>query len=178
MGTHLPDNVEAAKSRAEHLAKLTTILRSSDTVMLMTHAEGTGAITGRPMALVEVDADGTIYLTTSNGSAKAIEIAADNRVALTVQTGKGIVSIEGEARLTQDRAIIDQLWKDSWRIWYPEGRHSPSIAIIVIDPIEGTYWDTSLSHGLSFLWRAVKARITGDKIEADASDVGSIHLRH
>lgn len=178
MGTHVPDNIDSAKSRAEHLNKLTEILRSTDTVMLMTHAEGSGAITGRPMALVDVDADGTIYLTTSIGSAKAIEIAADNRVAISVQSAKGIVAIEGEARLTQDRAIIDQLWNDSWRIWYPEGRHSPSIAIIVVEPVQGTYWDTSLSHGLSFLWRAVKARLTGDKIEADASDVGSIHLRH
>jgi general stress protein 26 len=178
MGTHVPPTVDSAKSRADHLAKLMSILRSTETVMLMTHTEGTGAITGRPMALVEVDADGTIYLTTSIGSTKAIEVAADNRVAVTVQTGKGIVAIEGEARLTQDRAIIDQLWKDSWRLWYPEGQHSPSIAIIVIEPVEGTYWDTSLSHGLSFLWRAVKARITGEQIEADASDVGSIHLRH
>ena len=169
-------NSESPKSHVEHLGRLLGILRSTDTVVLLTRNES--RITGRPMALVDVDDDGTIYLTTSIGSQKAVEIAADPAVNVTAQTGKGIVSIEGDARLTQDRATIDRLWKDTWRIWYPEGRESPSIAIIVVSPVEGTYWDTSLSHGLSFLWRAVKARLTGDEIETNVSDVGSVHMRH
>ncbi|HEY4176391.1 MAG TPA: pyridoxamine 5'-phosphate oxidase family protein [Kofleriaceae bacterium] len=160
----------------DHLSKLLSILRSTDTVVLLTRTAE--RIAGRPMALVDVDDDGTIYLTTAIGSQKAVEIAADPAVNVTAQTSKGIVSIEGTARLTQDRAIIDQLWNDSWRIWYPEGRTSPSIAIVVVSPTEGTYWDTSVAHGLSFLWRAVKARISGDEVETDASDVGSVQMRH
>jgi general stress protein 26 len=173
MGTH---DIETPKSHMEHLAKLLSILRSTDTVVLLTR--NADRIAGRPMALVDVDDDGTIYLTTAIGSQKAVEIAADSAVNITAQTSKGIVSIEGRARLTQDRAIIDNLWKDSWRIWYPEGRNSPSIAIVIVSPVEGSYWDTSIAHGLSFLWRAVKARITGDEVETNASDVGSVQMRH
>lgn len=173
MGTHV---MNPPKSHVEQLGKLLSILRSTDTVVLLTKTAE--RIAGRPMALVDVGDDGTIYLTTAIGSHKAVEIAADPQVNVTAQTSKGIVSIEGEARLTQDRTIIDRLWKDSWRIWYPEGPNSPSIAIVVISPTEGTYWDTSLSHGLSFLWRAVKARLTGDEVETDASDVGSVQMRH
>jgi len=177
MGTHITNEVpESPKSHIDHLTKMLSIIRSTDTVLLMTRSVE-GAIAGRPMALADVDDDGTIYLTTSIGSVKANEIAADPRVNLSVQTSKGIVSIEAEARLSQDRAMIDQLWKESWRIWYPEGRHAPSIAIIVISPTEGTYWDTSLAHGLSFLWRAVKAKLTGEEIQTTASDVGTVHLR-
>ncbi len=165
------------RSRAEHLSKLLEILQGADTVVLNTFAE-TGGIAARPMALVDRDDDGTLYLTTAIGSTKAIEIAADPHVSVSVQTGKGIVVVEGLAKLTQDRAIIDQLWTESWRIWYPEGRSSPSIAIIVIEPTHATYWDTSLAHGLSFLWRAVKARLRGEPIDTNASDVGEIDLRH
>jgi general stress protein 26 len=117
-------------------------------------------------------------MTTAIGSTKAIEIAADPRVSVSIQSSKGIVVVEGIAKLSQDRAIIDQLWDESWRIWYPEGRTSPSIAIIVVEPEHATYWDTSLGHGLSFLWRMVKARLRGEPIDTNASDVGEIDLRH
>lgn len=165
------------RTRAEHLSKLLAILQSADTVVLNTHTLG-GRITGRPMALVDCDDDGTLYLTTAIGSTKAIEIAGDPHVSVSVQAGKGLVVLEGDARISQDRTIIDQLWKESWRVWYPEGKASPSIAIIVIEPIEATYWDTSLSHGLSFLWRMVKARLTNAPLDTDPSDVGTIDLRH
>lgn len=164
------------RTRAEHLSKMLEILEAADTVVLNTFAEN-GGITGRPMALVDRDDDGTIYLTTAIGSTKAIEIASDARVSVSLQTSKGIVVLDGLARLSQDRTMIDQLWKDSWRIWYPEGHTSPSIAIIVIEPEHATYWDTSFSHGLSFLWRAVKARLRGEPIDTNAGDVGSIDLR-
>ncbi len=165
------------RTRAEHLSKLLEIIQGADTVLLNTFAAN-GAIAGRPMALVDRDDDGTLYLTTAIGSTKATEIAADPRVSVSIQTNKGIVVIEGLAKLTQDRAMIDQLWEDSWRLWYPEGRSSPSIAIIVIEPEHATYWDTSLAHGLSFLWRAVKARMRGEPVDTNASDVGTLDLRH
>ncbi|MGE0400595.1 MAG: pyridoxamine 5'-phosphate oxidase family protein [Kofleriaceae bacterium] len=165
------------RTRAEHLSKLLEIIEGADTVLLNTFAAN-GAIAGRPMALVDRDDDGTLYLTTAIGSTKATEIAADPRVSVSIQTNKGIVVIEGLAKLTQDRAMIDQLWQDSWRLWYPEGRSSPSIAIIVIEPEHATYWDTSLAHGLSFLWRAVKARMRGEPVDTNASDVGTLDLRH
>jgi len=165
------------RSRAEHLSKMLEILQAADTVVLNTYAAN-GAIAGRPMALVDRDDDGTLYLTTAIGSTKATEIAADPRVSVSIQTSKGIVVVDGLAKLSQDRAIIDQLWEESWRIWYPEGRTSPSIAIVVIEPEHATYWDTSFGHGLSFLWRAVKARLRGEPVDTNASDVGTIDLRH
>lgn len=165
------------RSRAEHLSKMLAILQAADTVVLSTFAAN-GSIAGRPMALVDRDDDGTLYMTTAIGSTKATEIAADPRVSVSIQANKGIVVLEGTARLTQDRTIIDQLWDESWRIWYPEGRTSPSIAIIVVEPEHATYWDTSLAHGLSFLWRMVKARLRGEPIDTNSSDVGEIDLRH
>jgi general stress protein 26 len=174
MGTMIERN---ERSRAEHLSKMLEILQGADTVILNTFATN-GGIAGRPMALVDRDDDGTLYLTTAIGSQKAIEIAADPRVSVNIQTQKGIVVLDGIAKLTQDRTIIEQLWQESWRIWYPEGRVSPSIAIVVIDPTHATYWDTSFSQGLSFLWRAVKARLRGEPVDTNASDVGEIDLRH
>lgn len=174
MGTTIE---RADRSRAEHLSKLLEILQAADTVVLNTCA-ATGGIAGRPMALADRDDDGTIYLTTAIGSTKAIEIAADPHISVSIQTGKGIVVLEGLAKLTQDRDMIAQLWQDSWRVWYPEGQTSPSIAIIVIEPTHATYWDTSFAHGLSFLWRAVKARLRGEPLDATSSDVGTIDLRH
>lgn len=174
MGTTIERN---DRTRAEHLSKMLEIVEGADTVVLNTFADN-GGIAGRPMALVDRDDDGTLYLTTAIGSTKAIEIACDPHVSVSIQTNKGIVILEGLAKLSQDRTMIDQLWEESWRIWYPEGRTSPSIALIVIEPTHATYWDTSFGHGLSFLWRAVKARLRGEPIDTNPSDVGEIDLRH
>ena len=169
MGTAKNPQEEAQK-------KLHDIVESARTVLLLTHGED-HKIVGRPMSRVHTDDDETIYLVSGIDSKKVSEIRSDARVTVAVQDREGIAMIDGTARVSQDRALIERLWSDSWKVWFPRGKEDPDIAILVVEPNEGTYWDQDLGHGLSYLYRYIKARVTGSEIEVEPSDQRKVKLQ-
>ena len=164
-------------SPEQHRERLHDIVKGARTVMLLSHGEA-GKIIGRPMAVARVDADTTLYLVTGIDSKKVDEIHREPRVSLSVQASDGFVMIDGSCRVSQDRGLIDELWQDSWKPWFEGGKTDPAIAILVVSPNEGTYWNGGLGHGLSYLYRMVKARVSGDEIELKPSDQGKVDLKH
>jgi general stress protein 26 len=128
------------------------------------------------MALIRIDDDGTIYLTASVDSANAEAIYRDPRVSVSVQQRKGFAMLVGEARVSRDRMLIDELWEDTWSIWYPDGKNDPDIAILVVSPIEATYWP-KMGHRLSHLFRVARARLTGEDVEHIERVTATIDLR-
>lgn len=144
--------------------KLHDIVEQARTILLLTHGED-HRIVGRPMSLVRVDNDSTIYLVASIDSKKVSEILLDPRVTVAVQNREGIAMIDGDATVSADRTLIDELWNDSWKVWFPQGKDDLSIAIVIVQPREGTYWDQDFGHGLSYVYRYLKARMTGTEME-------------
>lgn len=157
--------------------KLHAIIQGSRSVVLLSHGEA-GKIEGRPMELVRADDDSTIYLVTGIDTKKVAEVERDPRVTIAIQNAEGTAMVSGLIRVSQDRALIDELWEDSWKAWFAEGKQDPTIAILVVTPNEGTYWERGVSHGLSYLWRYVKARVSGTEIETTSSDQQKVDFRH
>jgi general stress protein 26 len=168
MGTAKNTNEDARE-------KLYDIVQRARTVLLLTHGED-HRIVGRPMSLVRVTEDSTIYLVASMDSKKVSEILIDPRVTVAVQSREGIAMIDGDATVSGDRTLIDGLWSDSWKVRFPNGKDDPAIAIVVVQPREGTYWDQDLGHGLSYAYRYIKARVTGSEMEIVPGDQQSVDL--
>jgi len=166
---------QGTASPEEHREKLHGIVKSARNVLLLSHGEG-GKIIGRPMALARTDDDSTIYLVTGIDSKKVAEIGRDPRVSIAIEDHDGYAMIDGECRVSQDRKLIDELWQDAWKPWFEGGKADPSIAILVITPNEGTYWAGGFANGLSYLYRMVKARISGDEMEVKPTDHGKVKL--
>jgi general stress protein 26 len=169
MGTATNTNHDAKKT-------LHDIVQDSRTVVLLTHGEG-HKIVGRPMSLVRIDEDDTIYLVASIESKKVSEILGDSRVTVSVQNGKGIAMIDGEVAISGSKRLIDELWTDGWKAWFPEGKTCPDIAILIVRPLEGTYWQQGLGHDLSNVYRYLKARVTGSPLEREPVDQQKVDLR-
>jgi len=164
-----PTNEEAEK-------RLLEILRAHHDGMMFFNHDPDGVLCGRPMQCARVDDDGTMYFATGIESEKVADLRIDPEVTVSVQGGREYAVITGAARISQDHALIDQLWSDAWKLWFPDGKDDPSIAILVVEPDTGTYWDTSKTQGLSFLLRAAKARITGQEIERDPGDSATVSM--
>jgi general stress protein 26 len=169
MGTAKQTNHDPKKT-------LHDIVEDARTVVLLTHGEG-HKIVGRPMSLVRIDEDDTIYLVASIESKKVSEILADARVTISVQSGKGTAMIDGEVAVSGSTQLVDELWTDSWKVWFPKGKTDPDIAILIVRPLEGTYWNLDVGHGLSFVYRYLKARVTGHEIETKPGDQQTVDLR-
>jgi general stress protein 26 len=144
------------QSMKQHLSGL---LESFDTAMLITkHAEGDHA---RPMAIAAVDGASTLWFVTSTASPKANELSKNPRVAVTCQSDKKYVALSGTASLIQDRAKIEELWKEHWKVWFPEGKKQADLALIRVEVDDAEFWDNAGSKGVRYLFEAVKAYATG-----------------
>lgn len=150
----------------EHLLEL---LKGFDTAMLATRT-GNGAIRARPMALAEVRDDGLVHVVAGLDDPKVAEIESDPHVGLFMQGKTQWVSISGSARVVRDRALIERLWSEVWRVWNPAGKDDPNLCLIAIEPSEGEYWDNAGARGVAFLLEAAKAYVTGTTPDAQKMD--------
>ena len=153
---------------AKHHARLREILDDAGTVMMVTRVGD--ALASRPMAVVRVDDDATMYFATGASTGKVADLEADPRVDLFFQSKRQFATVHGRVALRRDRALIDELWTASWKLWFPEGKDDPEIVVLVVTPEGGEYWDQTGVQGLSFLYRAAKALATGTELEHEPDD--------
>jgi general stress protein 26 len=149
--------------------KLLQLVREFDTAMLVTVSQA-GELRSRPMAIAEIDAQGRLWFVTSAETAKVCEIDRRPTVNLTMQgTGK-FVSLTGIASASQDPAKIRSLWKEAWRVWFPEGPDQSDLLLLQIQPTIGEYWDNRAGRGLRYLWEATRAYASGERIDEQLGD--------
>ena len=147
--------------KKKHLREL---IADFDTAMLVTRT-AEGELRGRPLTVAHGEAtdDVQVYFATSVESPKVGELQADAHVAVTFQDDKRYVSLSGTARLTRDRALVDRLWAEPWKVWFPKGKDDPTLAILIVTPDVGEYWDQTGLAGLRYLVYSVKAYAAGTK---------------
>jgi general stress protein 26 len=140
---------EAIRERLHELVKSTrTVIVLSCTLEPSNDDGEHDLVDGRPMALVRTGDDTTMYLAASFDAKQAEELARAPRVTVVVQ-GADYAVFSGEARLSRDRRLINELWTDAWMQWF-RGKWDSSIAVVVVSPIEGSYWEASNRHSYQF----------------------------
>ena len=152
MSRHPDDN-------RKHLYEL---VRDFHTAMLVTRGKD-GELRGRPLSVAREDDEGRLFFAIRVESLHVTELAADEHVALLFQDEQRHVSLSGTARLRRDRALIDELWTERWRLWFPHGPEDPNLAIVEVGPTSGEYWDRTGLAGMRYLFAAMKAYATGGK---------------
>jgi general stress protein 26 len=144
--------------------KLRELLQEFGVGMLVTRTPQ-GQLRGRPMALAEVEADGSLWFATDRHSGKVDELAADPHAVVTMQAGAKYVSLSGTARPVDDRERVRRLWKAEWKVWFPGGADDPNLLLLKVDGRAGEYWDNSGVGGVKYLIEAGKALLSGSRPE-------------
>jgi general stress protein 26 len=94
------------------------------------------------MAPIVDDSAGEIRFLTRASSHKADEVEQDRHVNLTfVGPDRAYVSVEGTARMSQDRDLIKRCWSDAAQAWLPEGPDGADVALIRVEPRRADVWD-------------------------------------
>jgi general stress protein 26 len=153
------------EDKQKHLKELIKTFR---TAMLVTRASD-GGLRGRPLSLADAHDDGVVYFATSIESPKVTELESAPDVAVTLQDSKRYVSITGTARITRDRALVERLWSETWKLWFPKGKDDPDLCVVVVTPREAEYWDQSGLKGITYLLEAAKAYAKGTTPESGGS---------
>ena len=155
--------------------KLIDLLSDFDTAMLVTRGDD-GSLDARPMAVAQVEDDGRICFVTDRNSGKIADLMLDKEVAVTMQSSSKFVSLSGIASPVDDRAKLNELWSEAWKVWFPEGKASDSIVLLRIEPTRGEYWDNSGLNGVKYLLKAGKAYLQGKRPETDVAINASVSL--
>lgn len=136
-------------------------------VAMVTTLEADGSLRARPMAPERLDDDPDhLYFVTRRSSHKVIEISADPHVGLAFAKGAEHVSVSGKAEISTDAELIERLWSEAQRLWFPAGPGDPDIAILKVSIDYGEYWDRPGGASvMAYGW--AKAMLTGQDVEGE-----------
>ncbi|MGN6543603.1 MAG: pyridoxamine 5'-phosphate oxidase family protein [Aureliella sp.] len=136
--------------------KLFDLMKDFDTTVLITRTTG-GELRGRPMAIAEIGKEDGIWFSTAVDNPMIDDIGHDPQVCLSMQSKSHFVSLSGRATVHDDRAKVHQLWKPTWKIWFPDGKDDPKIRLLQIIPAAGDYWDLAGKNRWRVLWEMGEA---------------------
>lgn len=159
----------------EAVAEFIAISKQFHQAMLVTRSAD-GKLSARPMFIAQLEDDGDLWFTTDVDSGKVDDLTANPQVAVTMSGGGSYVSISGQARVVRDRQKIDELWSESWKVWFPEGKSDPRLTLINVAASQGEYWSNSGIERFQFLFDAAKAYATGQRPKLDDSMHGKVKL--
>jgi general stress protein 26 len=140
-------------------AQIHELVASFRTAMLITRSEG-GEMRARPMTVAEVQGTADLFFAANMASGCAHEITDDAHVCVTLQDDKRYLSLTGVARIEHDGRKIDELWRETWRVWFPEGKNDPNLCLIRVNVRRAEFWDQSGTKGPLSLLESLKAYVT------------------
>jgi general stress protein 26 len=145
-------------------AKVYDILKGFSTAMFVTVSPAAKPA-ARPMHVARLDEEsGRVWFFTAKTGAIAEELKGEAEVLLVFQNeNSAYLSLRGSAQVVQDHALIKELWKEPYKVWFPRGAEDPEIALISVSPIGAEYWDNRGTNKLEYLFEAAKAYVKGQK---------------
>lgn len=155
--------------------KLIELIKDFDNAMLVTKTDD-GQLDARPMAVADVESDGTLWFITDRTSGKVADLMLSDQVAVTMQSSNKFVTLTCTAHVVDDRKKLSDVWKEAWKVWFPDGKSDPAITLLKIEPSGGEFWDNSGVAGMKYLIKAGKAYVQGERPELDESVNASVAL--
>lgn len=140
---------------AEEKAKVRGMISGAATAVPVT-VDADRRLDARPMACVQRDFDGAVWFMTSRRSHKLDEISRNPRV-LVSYADPGVtefVVVHGRARIVEDSDIARDMWRETQRIWFPQGLADPALALISIEVESAKYWTSpanAITYGAAYL---------------------------
>jgi general stress protein 26 len=156
--------------REDDLQKLREMVKEIDFCMLATVDEN-GDLHSRPMSSNgDIDPDGDIWFFTSASSHKVNEIEKRPKVNISFADpdNQRYISISGTAQLVRDRKKIDELWRPEFKMWFPEGKDDPEIALLRVGLEKAEYWD-SPSSTVGYVLNFVSSLVSGKEADYGAN---------
>jgi general stress protein 26 len=128
----------------------------------------------RPMAVQQVDEDGTCWFLSAKDSHKNSHIAQDPSVQLLFRGSdySDFLTMYGKATVSDDPHMIRKLWNPILKTWFTEGENDPRISVIRFTPEDCYYWDTKHGQLVGFA-KQVAGAIIGKTL--DDSIEGSLN---
>lgn len=99
----------------------------------------------RPMSHVDIDEKGNVWFFISMNSQQAKDIDRNANVHLLYakESENSYLSIQGIAYFNHDKGRIRELYNPFLKAWFPKGTNDPTLALLVVQPLEVEYWENT-----------------------------------
>ena len=168
--------METRVSDQEKRTHVVNLIDGFSTAMLVTHTAA-GDLRARPLTIADHDQDGRLVFSTAIESGKVDDLEHNPNVVVVMQDSRRFVSLSGWAHVDRDPALIRRLWSESWRVWFPGGQDDPSLSLLIVEPIEASYWDASGAKGLRYLYEMARGYLTHTRPAADGDERHTGHVK-
>lgn len=74
---------------------------------------------------------------------------------------RNFVSVSGTAGVVRNAEKIEQLWSEDQKLWFPQGKRDPELALLCVQTEKAEYWDAP-GGPVQRLRAYAKTRATGD----------------
>ncbi len=141
--------------------KVVEIMRG-DRFCMLTAVGDQGRLHAHPMTPQEITDEGDVWFFIDSSSQQAANVTAEKRVNLAFSDGSTWLSVAGHATLEHDPAKVEELWNPWVEAWFPDGKDSPNLALLLVEADSAEYWDTPggrIASALAF----AKSKLTGDR---------------
>ena len=154
------DNYEAL-SGEQAVEKIKELVKKAGTCFFCTNIQTGKSFSTRPMAVQKTDDEGNLWFLSAKDSNHNKELLQDPYLQLLFQGSSysDFINLYGQAVVTQDKSMIEELWDPSLKTWFTEGKDDPRITVIKVTPEEGYYWDTKHNMAVAFLKRMAGAAL-------------------
>jgi len=155
--------METQQQKNAGLEKIKTMV-DDIRIAMMTTVDEQGNLVSRPMACMQMDADGTFWFFTAKSSPKVAQVEHNERkvnLSFADAGDSDFVSISGTAQEVDNRAKIDELWSDMAKPWFPKGKNDPELTLLKVHTEMAEYWDSNDSR-IVRLFEMARAAVTGD----------------
>ncbi len=158
--------MEKSLQNDEALQKFIKLVNDINVCMFITNIQREQAHT-RPMATIEMEADGTLWFYTDIRSIKVEEVSTKHNVHLVyAHPGKeSYLDICGTASVVTDRQQIKDKWSPIVKAYFPNGVDDPNLALLKVQPGSCYYWDAESGKMVAFLKMAA-AVVSGKQVAA------------
>jgi general stress protein 26 len=160
-----------------NVKRIGELLKKIDIAMLTTTGAG-GFLMSRPLSTQDARFDGRrVWFFTETDSPKVAEIRRNPKVNLAYASkGKNVyISMTGTARVNRDREMIEELWNDALKAFFPKGKNDPNLTLLEVDVHSVEYWDgpgSWIGKAVSFIIARVtkKEEVMGENRIVDLSE--------
>ncbi len=129
--------------RSENIKKLRDLISGIKIAMLTTVDPDSGRLYSRPMSTQRQEFDGSLWFFTELKAEKVDDIQEVPDVVVTyVDEDKNLyISASGTAVIRRDLEMMEDLWHNGLKAWFPEGLDNSRLGLIKIEIEHAEYWD-------------------------------------
>eukprot|EP01088_Endostelium_zonatum_P002461 TRINITY_DN1301_c0_g1_i1.p1 TRINITY_DN1301_c0_g1~~TRINITY_DN1301_c0_g1_i1.p1 ORF type:complete len:198 (-),score=53.27 TRINITY_DN1301_c0_g1_i1:47-640(-) len=139
-----------------------------NTAMINT-VDSKGAIGGVPLAIAQHDEGNQLFFF-APGDGRTVEDvrARPTDVCVTMSSANRYVTVTGTGRVHTDKPTLEKYWTQKLLPYFPQGTDTPNIALIVVEPNYGEYWDSAGPWKLiNSYYQMISAALTGTVPDRD-----------